>query len=90
MKDGYIDDFDLKRIIKAVEEDLVVKPLEKPEVVVQHHKDDNTTAHVVNLEKLTCTCEDFKFNCKPEEKELGDNKYCKHLIRAVLEKHRML
>lgn len=85
-----MDDFDLKRIVKAVEEDLRVKPIEKPKVVVQNHSKDEPEGHVVNLDELTCTCEDYEYNCQSEEKEVGDNKYCKHLFRVIFEKHSMI
>lgn len=90
MESGYIDDFDLKRIISAVEEDLSVSPIEKPEVVVENRTDDEVRGHVVNLKRMDCTCEDYEYNCKPEEEDIGDNKFCKHIYRVVFEKHGML
>jgi len=90
MEHRYIDDFDLKRIAKAVEENLIVKPIEKPKVVVENHDRDEITGHVVNLQKMDCTCDDYEYNCKSEEKDTGDNKFCKHLYRTVFEKHSML
>lgn len=90
MKEGYVDDFDLMRIVNAIEDELVLKPLEQPEVVVQNHTGDDTTGHIVNLDSMDCTCEDYKYNCKSEMKSTSDNKYCKHIYRVVLEKHRML
>jgi hypothetical protein len=90
MEHQYIDDFDLERIVKAVEEDLHIKPIERPEVVVKNYSKDEPTGHVVNLDRMECTCKDYEYNCKPTAKEIGDNKACKHLYRVVLEKHDML
>lgn len=90
MEAGYIDDFDLKRIVKAVEENLHIRPIEKPEVVVENHDKEEITGHVVNLRRMDCTCDDYEYNCQSEAKDIGDNKYCKHIIRVVLEKHDML
>lgn len=90
MESGYIDDFDLKRIISAVEEDLQVEPLEEPRVIVENHTEENPTGHVVNLDNMVCTCEDYEYNCMPEMRNTTDNKYCKHIYRVVFEKHRML
>jgi len=90
MERGYIDDFDLKRIVRAVEEDLGVEPLEYPEVAVKDFSEEDPTGHVVNIENLWCSCPDYEHNCKSEEKNTTDNKYCKHIIRVVFEKHRML
>lgn len=89
MEQGYIDEFDLERIISAVEEDLRLKPIEKPKVVVQNHSKEDPTAHIVNTEQLTCTCEDYDFNCEYEERQIGDNKYCKHIYFVVFKKLRM-
>lgn len=90
MEDGYIDDFDLKRIVKAVEEDLRIKPIEKPKVVVKNHSKEDVAGHVVNLDRMNCTCDDYEYNCQSGEREIGDNKFCKHLYRVVFEKHSML
>lgn len=90
MERGYIDDFDLERIIRAVEEDLEIQPMDYPEIVVRNTTEDEPTGHVVNLDDLVCTCPDFEYTCQSEEGNAGDNKYCKHIIRVVFEKHRML
>lgn len=90
MEHQYIDDFDLKRIVKAVEEDLHVQPLERPEVVVENHSKEEITGHVVNLSRMDCTCDDYEYNCQGEKKDVGDNKFCKHIYRVVFEKHGML
>jgi hypothetical protein len=90
MKDGYIDDFDILRVVSAVEDELVIKPIEQPRVVVQNQTGDDTTAHVVNLDTLECTCEDFEYNCKPKMKTMFYNNDGKQKFRVVLEKHRML
>lgn len=83
MKEGHIDKFDLERIIRAVEHDMEINPLEKPRVVVKDLDSENGDGHVVNLDRMDCTCDDYEYNCDSDQ-------YCKHVFRAVFEKHRML
>lgn len=83
MKEGEPTKHQLERIIRAIEHEMEIRPLEKPEVVVQDITSDSGDGHVVNLEKLRCSCSDFEYNCEPGE-------YCKHIWRAVFEKHRMI
>ena len=83
MKEGNPTKHQLERIIRAIEHEMEIRPLEKPEVVVQDKDSDSGDGHIVNLDKMTCTCHDFDFNCENGE-------YCKHLFRAVFEKHRMI
>lgn len=83
MKSGHIDKFDLERIIKSVEHEYSIEPIEKPRVAVGDDDTDRDDSHVVNLKELTCTCDDFKYNC-------DENQYCKHIYRTVFEKHRMV
>lgn len=80
MEDGYIDDFDMERIISAVEEDMDLRPIEKPKVVVQNHESKTGDSHVVNLEESTCTCDDYQFNCKKEANRTGRDRSCKHIL----------
>lgn len=90
MKDGHIDDFDLERIIKAVEEDMQLKPIEKPEVVIRNPHTDSDDSHVVNLNELHCTCKDYSFNCKSERRKTDQPRYCKHIYYAMFKKIGML
>lgn len=83
MKEGLITSHDLERIITAVEHKMEIRPLDKPEVVVKDLDSDSDEGHVVNLDRLDCTCSDFEHNCDSKQ-------YCKHIFRAVFEKHRML
>lgn len=83
MKEGYIDAHDLERIVAAIEHEMKVEPIEQPEVVVTDLESDSEISHVVNLERMDCTCDDYEYNCDEEE-------YCKHIFRAVFEKFRML
>lgn len=83
MKEGSITKHDLERIIRAVEHDMELHPIEKPEVIVQDKDSDTDEGHVVNIDKLNCTCSDMQYNC-------SDGQYCKHIFYAVFKKHRML
>lgn len=83
MEQGYVDDFDLERIIRAIEEEFEVRPIDKPKVLVRRKGDDSDDSHVVNLDRLDCTCEDYIYNCERHENETGDPKYCKHIWHAV-------
>jgi len=83
MKEGIITKHDLDRIVNAVEHEMKLKPVEKPRVVVKDIESQSDESHIVNLQKLTCTCKDYEFNCK-------DNEYCKHIFRVVFEKHRIV
>ena len=83
MKEGLITKHDLDRIINAVEHEMKLKPIEKPKVVVKDLESDSDDSHVVDMEALNCTCSDFKYNCDSTE-------CCKHIWRAVFERHRML
>jgi len=83
MKSGHIDRFDLERIIKSVEHEYSIDPIEKPKVAVGDEQSDSDSSHIVNIEQLTCTCKDFKFNC-------DEDQYCKHIYRVIFEKHRMV
>lgn len=86
MKEGYIDDFDLQRVIRAVQHDMELKPIEKPEVVVEDTDSDSDEAHVVNLERKDCTCDDYEFNCESSSKETNQPRYCKHLYYVAFKK----
>lgn len=77
MKQGKITKFDIERIIRAVEHELKVKPLEKPRVVVKDLDTEGDEGHVVDLDKLECTCDDYEYNC-------GEHQSCKHIHYAVL------
>lgn len=90
MEVGYIDDFDLERIIKAVEEEMEIEPIEKPEVVVKNLDSDSDSAHVVNLNALTCTCDDYEYNCTGRESETQDEKYCKHVFNVVFKRNGLI
>lgn len=83
MKQGHITKFDLDRIITAVEHEMEINVLEQPELVVKDLDSETGEGHVVNLEHMDCTCEDYEYNCDPDE-------YCKHIFRAVFEKFRMI
>jgi len=83
MKEGNITKFDLERIITAVEHSMEINVLEYPELVVEDLESETGEGHVVNLERMDCTCEDYEYNC-------GEEQYCKHLFRAVFEKFRMV
>jgi hypothetical protein len=83
MKEGTVTKFDLERIITAIEHRMKIEPEEKPKVVVTDLDSDSSDGHVVNLDKLTCTCPDYEYNCRKDN-------YCKHIYRTVFEKHRML
>lgn len=89
MEEGYIDEFDIKRIVSAVEHDMEIEPIEQPEVIVRD-KDGSGTAHVVNIKALTCSCDDYEYNCRKRTDELADDKYCKHIYRVAFERMRML
>lgn len=80
MEEGTITSHELERIITAVEHEMKLNPIEKPQVVVKDLDSDSDEGHVVNLSKLTCTCDDFEYNC-------DSNQYCKHVFRVVFEKH---
>jgi len=80
MKEGLITKHDLDRIVNAVEHEMELKPVEKPRVVVKDLESKSDESHIVNLEKgnISCTCKDWKYNCKEGE-------YCKHCFRAMFE-----
>jgi len=88
MKEGYIDEFDIKRIVKAVEETFKIEQIEKGKYVISN--EDSTDDHVTDLVSLHCTCKDYKYNCKSKESKTEDEKYCKHIYRAMFEVHGML
>jgi hypothetical protein len=90
MKDGHIDDFDLERIVKAVQEDMEVIPIERPEVIVKNEDSDSDDSHVVNLDDLHCTCSDYTYNCESEAKKTDQPRYCKHLYCVVFKRAGML
>lgn len=83
MEEGCIDKHDLNRIITAVEHDMIIEPLEKPRLVVKDVDTEGNEGHVVQFEKLECTCEDYTCNC-------NNDQYCKHIYRTVFAKHNML
>jgi len=83
MKNGLITKHDLDRIINAVEHEMKIRPADKPRVVVKDIESDSDDSHVVDMEALTCSCKDYKYNCDETE-------YCKHIYRVIFEKHRML
>ena len=90
MQEGNITKHQLERLITAVEHEMDIDPLVEPRVAVTDRDSDSNEAHVVDMDNLTCTCSDYEYNCKPEEDSPSDSKYCKHVFRAVFEKHRML
>jgi len=83
MKQGLITKHDLDRIINAAEHEMQIKPVEKPRVVVKDLESESDESHIVDLDKPSCTCKDFEYNCK-------DNEYCKHIFHVVFRKHGML
>jgi hypothetical protein len=83
MKEGTITKDDLDRIVKAVEHEMKIKPVEQPRVVVKDIESESDDAHMVNLDDLHCSCSDFKYNC-PE------NVYCKHILHVIFKKHGMI
>lgn len=83
MKSGTITEHDLQRIITAVEHKMDVQPLEEPQVLVHDLDSDTEEGHIVDLDKMICTCSDFEYNCSNEQ-------YCKHVFRTIFEKHHML
>jgi len=83
MRAGTISKHDLERIIDAVEHQMEIKPIEEPRVVIKDTDTDSDTSHIVNLYRLTCTCEDYEYNCKKHE-------YCKHIFHVVFKKHGMM
>lgn len=88
MKDGYVDEFDIKRIIKSVEESFDIHQIEKGKYAMSSK--DSSDSHITDLVSLHCTCKDYKYNCKGEESIDGDEKYCKHIYRAIFEVHSVL
>lgn len=83
MKQGTITKDDIDRIVKAVEHEMKIKPIDKPKVVVEDIESDSDDAHIVDLGELHCTCSDFEYNCR-------DGVYCKHLIHVVFRKHGLI
>lgn len=83
MIEGYIDDHQAKRFVRSVAHEMRVEPIEEPRVVVTDIDSDGEEGHVVDLDKLTCTCPDFEYNC-------DDEQYCKHVYRTVLVRSGML
>ena len=83
MREGVISKHDLDRIINAVEHEMELKPVEKPRVAVKDLESDSDDSHMVNLDYLSCTCKDYKYNC-------SEHQYCKHVFRVLFEKHRMI
>lgn len=83
MREGEPTKHQIERIIRAIEQEMEIEPLEQPEVVVTNLDSDSQEGHVVNLEKLRCSCDDFEYNCDSGE-------YCKHIFRVIFEKHRMI
>lgn len=83
MKEGNITKHDLERIIDAVEHEMELNPLEKPKVAVQDLESKGDDSHVVDMERLSCTCPDYEYNCDSSE-------YCKHIYTVVFRRHRML
>lgn len=83
MKQGTITKDDLNRIVKAVEHEMEIKPIEEPKVVVEDKESDSDDAHIVDLHDLHCTCSDFEYNCI-------ENMYCKHIFHVVFRKHGLI
>lgn len=83
MREGVITKHDLDRIINAVEHEMKIKPIEKPKVVIKDLESESDESHIVNLDKLTCTCKDYEYNC-------NENQYCKHIYNIVFKKHKMI
>jgi hypothetical protein len=83
MEPGKIEKIDLKRIMSSVEEEMKIKPIEKPQVLVKSSQSDTGDTHVVDLSGPHCSCKDYEYNC-------GDNNYCKHIYHVVFKKHNML
>lgn len=76
MQDGNITKFDLERMINAVEDDMIVVPLDEPMVKVKNISNDPPTEYTVDLDALNCDCPDYQYNC-------DDGEYCKHIYFAA-------
>ena len=83
MKQGNITKDDIDRIIKAVEHEMKIKPIDKPKLVVKDLESDSNDSHIVDLHDLHCTCYDFEYNCI-------ENVYCKHILHVVFRKHGLI
>lgn len=90
MEEGYIDEFDIKRIVSAIEEKFNLEQIEKGKYKIEHEDGSGSGPHVVDLKTLHCSCDDFEYNCQPKENELGDSKHCKHLYHSMFRVHSML
>ena len=78
-----INSTNVDRLRKATEHSIELEISEKPEVIVTDHTSGSGEAHVVNMERLDCTCADFEHNC-------SDGEYCKHVWYSVLRRTGML
>jgi|APHM01.1.fsa_nt_gi SWIM zinc finger. len=83
MQQGKATEHQLKRILKSIDNDINIQPIEKPKVVVEDTDSDTDESHIVNIDNLTCTCSDMEYNC-------SDGQYCKHVFHVVFRKHGML
>lgn len=63
----------VERIRRAIVHDFEFEVMEEPEVVVTDLETGDDEFHVVDLDDLHCTCEDFEYNC-------GSGEYCKHIF----------
>lgn len=90
MEEGYIDKFDIERIVSAIEQEFDVEEIEKGEYAIERIDNGSSETHVVNLKTLHCSCKDYEFNCSPKEKELGDKKVCKHIYHCIFRVHSLL
>jgi hypothetical protein len=83
MQQGKATEHQLKRILKSINHELRIEPIEKPKVIVKDIDSNTDESHIVNIEQLTCTCKDMEYNC-------SDGQYCKHIFHVVFKKHDML
>jgi predicted nucleic acid-binding Zn finger protein len=83
MQQGKATEHQLKRIMRSINHELHIHPIEEPKVVVKYIHAKSDEEYIVNIEELTCTCEDMKYNC-------SDGQYCKHIFHVVFKKHDML
>jgi hypothetical protein len=83
MRQGNATEHQLQRILKSIDHELCIEPIERPKVVVKDKNSDSDESHTVNIEQLTCTCKDMEYNC-------SSGQYCKHVFHVIFRKHGML